>query len=192
MPLHLRPLTHADIAAVHDLEVEAYAESLLVSDEALLSLIALFPNGAIGAFDDKGLCGFVFALPLRAGTILDLQAPLDAIPSNADVFYIHDIAVAQRGRGRGIGGRLAAHAIDVGRAGGFTRAELVSVQGSAPFWERFGFRAARTFEYAPGAPAVQMVADRYSPLPSWRGGGLALGILAPRASRLPPRSRDLR
>ena len=35
---------------------------------------------------------------------------------------------------------------------------LVSVQGSAPFWERFGFRATRAFEYAPGAPSVKMAA----------------------------------
>ena len=29
--------------------------------------------------------------------------------------------------------------------------ELVSVQGSAPFWERFGFERVAEFEYAPGA-----------------------------------------
>ena len=28
--------------------------------------------------------------------------------------------------------------------------ELVSVQGSAPFWERFGFERVAEFEYAPG------------------------------------------
>jgi ribosomal protein S18 acetylase RimI-like enzyme len=159
MALTFRPLTAADLPALHDLEAEAYRESLLVSDEALLRLITLFPDGAVGAFDDEGLCGFIFGLPLKAGMTLELQAALDAIPLDADVFYIHDIAVANRCRGCGVGRQLAARAIEIGRARGFTRAELVSVQGSAPFWERFGFRVVREFEYAPGAPAVQMAAE---------------------------------
>ena len=64
------------------------------SDAALLRLIALFPEGAIGAVDEAGLCGFIFGVPLKAGTTLELRAPLAAVPPDADVFYVHDIAVA--------------------------------------------------------------------------------------------------
>jgi predicted N-acetyltransferase YhbS len=74
------------------------------------------------------------------------------------VFYVHDIAVAADCRGRGVGRRLAQALLDTARRQGFTRAELVSVQGSAPFWARFGFAATRTFDYAPGAESVAMTA----------------------------------
>jgi ribosomal protein S18 acetylase RimI-like enzyme len=155
----LRGLAPSDIGAIHDLEAAAYEPALHVSDQALLRLIALYPDGAIGGFEGGRLCGYAFGVPLAAGTILDLHTPLAAIPEGADVFYIHDVAVAARCRGGGIGRRLATALLDLARARGFARAELVSVQGSAPFWERFGFRAVREFEYAPGAASRQMVAD---------------------------------
>ena len=153
-----RRLTFADVAAVHSIEIDAYEPVLQESIESFERLIALFPEGAIGAFDAVGLCGFVFGVPLARGTTLELRAPLAAVPERADMLYVHDIAVAGRCRGSGVGRDLARRLLDVARAGGFSHAELVSVQGSAPFWERFGFRAIRTFEYAPGAPSVRMAA----------------------------------
>jgi ribosomal protein S18 acetylase RimI-like enzyme len=169
--MRLRRLTAADIDALHQLEAEAYLPALHESDDALLRLIALFPDGAIGAFDEAGMCGFIVGVPLKAGTTLELRGPLDAVPPDADVFYVHDIAVAGRCRGRGTGRQLAARLLDVARGHGFARAELVSVQGSAPFWERLGFRAVRALEYAPGAAAVAMSAaiSRRSNSPSNRG-----------------------
>ena len=155
----LRPLTRHDIDALHRLEAESYLPSLHESDAAFLRLIELFPDGAVGCFDDEGMCGYALGVPLTAGSTLALQSPLDRIPDGADMFYIHDVAVAARCRGRGIGRLLATRLLDVAAARGLTRSELVSVQGSAPFWERFGFRRVRDFEYAPGAPSVTMIRD---------------------------------
>lgn len=161
--IDLRTLTAADLGEIRALEAEAYIASLLVSDEAFLRLMELFPRGAIGAFDAEGLCGYAFGVPLVSGTTLDLRAPLGEIPRNADVFYVHDVAVAGRCRGRGIGRILAATLLEVGRRAGFTRAELVSVQGSHPFWERFGFETVRRFDYAPGAASRFMIARLDTP-----------------------------
>ena len=157
--MHVRSLTAADIAAIADLETVVYEPSLHVSDAAFLRLIALYPEGALGCFDDNGLCGYAFGVPLRAGSILDLRTPLAVVPEDADMFYIHDVAVAPRCARTGLGRKLVRHLLDLARSRGFTRAELVSVQGSAPFWERFGFRAVREFEYAAGVPSVQMIAE---------------------------------
>ena len=90
---------------------------------------------------------------------LELRAPLERIPDDPDTFYVHDVAVAERCRGRGVGRALATRLLDLARERGFTRAELVSVQGSAPFWEKFGFRPVKQFEYAPGAASTKMVRD---------------------------------
>ena len=153
-----RPLVAADLGAIHALEVVAYVPSLLVSDEAFLRLIEIFPDGAIGALDEHGLCGYAFGVPLTSGTALDLHVPLAAVPADADVFYIHDVAVAARCRAQGLGRQLASRMLALARERNFTRVELVSVQGSDPFWARFGFRIVRTFEYAPGATAHFMAA----------------------------------
>jgi ribosomal protein S18 acetylase RimI-like enzyme len=151
-------LTAADLAALHDLEAAAYEPALRVSDDAFLRLIALYPEGAVGCFDEGVLCGYAFGVPLPAGTILDLRAPLGGIPANADTFYIHDVTVAERCRGRGLGTRLTVRLLDLARASGLGRAELVSVDGAEDFWSRFGFRTVREFEYAPGVLSRQMTA----------------------------------
>jgi ribosomal protein S18 acetylase RimI-like enzyme len=154
-----RTLTDDDIAGLHRLEAESYLPSLHESDEAFMRLIELFPEGALGCFDDEGLCGYAFGVPLKAGWTLELRTPLEKIPDDPDTFYVHDVAVAERCRGRGVGRALAARLLDLARARGFTRSELVSVQGSAPFWEKFGFRRVREFEYAPGAASTHMTCD---------------------------------
>ena len=155
----IRELGTSDLAAVHHLEVEAYEPALHVSDAAFLRLIDLYPAGALGCFDGLGLRGYAFGVPVISGTILDLRQPLDGIAPAADVFYVHDLAVARRCRGSGTGRLLATRLLDGARAAGFRRAELVSVQGSAPFWEKFGFRATRAFEYVPGSPSLHMEAE---------------------------------
>jgi len=156
----LRPLTPDDVPAIARLEAEAYLPSLHESDAAFVRLIELFPDGALGCFDEDGLCGYAFGVPLTAGSTLKLRVPLERVPPGADTFYIHDVAVAARCRGRGVGRLLAARLIDVGRDHGFARFELVSVQGSAPFWERFGFQRVQDFEYAPGVASIKMAKAR--------------------------------
>ena len=155
----VRLLTPDDVPAIHALEVEAYLPSLHESAEAFIRLIEIYPDGAFGAFDEIGLCGYAFGVPLNSGATLELRSPLAAVPSGADTFYIHDVAVAARCRGRGVGRILASRLVDLARARGFRSSELVSVQGSAPFWARFGFREIERFDYAPGAPSVKMAYD---------------------------------
>jgi GNAT superfamily N-acetyltransferase len=152
----LRQLIPDDIGELHRLESEAYLPALHESDAAFLQLMRLYPEGAFGIFDEAGLCGYAFATPSRAGTTLALREPLESVPADADTFYIHDVAVAARCRGRGLGRVLVTELLVLARRRGFTRSELVSVQGSAPFWERFGFETEYAFEYVPGIPSVKM------------------------------------
>jgi len=153
----IRSLKPDDVPAIEALEAEAYEPSLYESPEAFRRLIEVFPAGALGAFDAHGLCGYAFGVPLKAGTRLELRQPLREVPPDADMFYVHDLAVAARCRDRGIGRALAERLIAAGLAGGFRQFELVSVQGSAPFWSRFGFVPGVEFEYAPGAQSITML-----------------------------------
>lgn len=152
----LRPLTADDILLIRQLEADAYLPDLHESDEAFLQLIRLYPAGAIGCFDGERLCGYGFGMPSVAGTVFALREPLERIQEHPDTFYIHDVAVAERCRGRGIGRLLATRLIDLAREKGFARSELVSVQGSAPFWQRFGFEPVADFEYVPRVRATRM------------------------------------
>jgi GNAT superfamily N-acetyltransferase len=151
-----RHLTPEDLPELHRLEAASYVPALHESDEAFLGLIAVFPEGAFGFFDGAELCAYAFSVPLPAGTVLELKTPLESLPPGGDTLYIHDVAVAERRRGHGLARRLVAKINDVARERGLRTCELVSVQGSAPFWARFGFEAVAEFDYAPGMPATKM------------------------------------
>lgn len=151
-----RHLTPDDLPELHRIEADTYEAALHVSDESFLRLIALYPEGAFGFFDGDELCAYAFGVPQRAGSVLDLKAPLEALPPGADMFYIHDVAVALSHRGRGLAVQLVVKLLALAREQGFRASELVSVQGSAPFWERFGFAPVEAFEYVPGSPATKM------------------------------------
>jgi len=71
-----RLLTRDDIPGLHRLEAESYLPTLHESDEAFIRLMEIFPDGAIGCFDDEGLCGYAFGVPLKAGWTLELRTPL--------------------------------------------------------------------------------------------------------------------
>jgi GNAT superfamily N-acetyltransferase len=161
----LRRLTADDLPQIHRLEADTYLPSLHESDEAFLRIIALFPQGAVGFFDGDELCAYAFAVPLPVGSVLELKAPLRELPPRADMLYIHDVAVGERHRGRGLATRLVDAMLDLARARGMRTSGLVSVQGSAPFWQRFGFRRVEEFEYAPGTPATKMTLALDAPLP---------------------------
>lgn len=152
-----RGLRPDDIAELHRVEAETYIPALHESDESFLRLMQLFPDGAFGCFDAAGLCGYAFAAPSRTGATLQLRTVIDQIPEAADTFYIHDVAVAERCRGRGVARQLVERLLQLARARGFTRSELVSVQGSAPFWMKFGFEPLYEFEYVPGVPSTKMM-----------------------------------
>jgi ribosomal protein S18 acetylase RimI-like enzyme len=154
--LTFRHLIPSDLPELHRLEAETYEPALHESDEAFLRLIALYPDGAFGYFEGTRLCAYAFGLPLPAGAVLELKSPLEALPPHADTFYIHDVAVADTCRGRGLARQLVANLQELARRRGFRACELVSVQGSAPFWERFGFERVADFPYAPGTTATKM------------------------------------
>jgi GNAT superfamily N-acetyltransferase len=111
----------------------------------------LFPEGCLVLAEEGdgggAVCGYAISHPVRRGQPPALDSLLGEIAPDADQYYIHDVAVLPRWRGRGLAaecvGRLLAVA---GRCCPTTC--LVSVYGTAPFWARFGFAADEAAEDA--------------------------------------------
>ncbi|SDO62319.1 hypothetical protein SAMN05192530_10913 [Aureimonas jatrophae] len=100
--------------------------------------LALFPEGqwVLPGGPGLDLAGYAVSYPARLGAPPPLDTVLGALPRDADSLYIHDVALAPAFRGR----RLAEPVIRRLLAlAGPRPAMLVSVYGTAPFWERFGF-----------------------------------------------------
>lgn len=163
LPFHVRPLVTADLPALFRVEEGSYTPDLRETEPAVLSKMALFRAGSLGCFHDDELCGYAFALPWKAGTLIGVAEVLTALPDPPDVLYIHDLVVAPGHRRRGVASTLVAAIVRLADALHLDRLALVAVQNSEPFWERMGFVRLDRFEYVPGQGATRMEMPLHTP-----------------------------
>jgi hypothetical protein len=69
-------------------------------------------------------------------------AAASQLPAGAGHLYLHDLAVAPRAHGCGLGRRLVQAMLARIARSGLAHSALVSVQASRRFWESFGYMAA--------------------------------------------------
>jgi len=100
---------------------------------------ALYPQGARLLRLDGVPSGYILSHPWAANAIPALNAPLGAIPPDADSYYLHDLALLPSARGTGAAGAIVADILAHARGAGFGVASLVAVNGSIGFWRRQGF-----------------------------------------------------
>ena len=154
--LRVRPLVSADLAEIARIERESYPPELREGEAALLSKMALFRAGALGCFDGGRMCGYAFALPWKAGTLIGVGQVLDALPAEPDIMYVHDMVVDPACRRQGVASTLFGEIARLADLLKLARFVLVAVQGSAAFWQRLGFHAVESFDYLPGVAATRM------------------------------------
>ncbi len=136
----LRAMQERDIPAVLAIQEESYAAEVLEDEAVIRSRLAACPHLAWVAEDVEGVCGYLFAYPSRLGKV----TPLDGEFHNdgeADCLYLHDLAVARRAAGRGIGPALVRHNLKQASSIRLRYSALVSVQDSTGFWSRLGYQA---------------------------------------------------
>ncbi|QEY60333.1 GNAT family N-acetyltransferase [Pseudomonas sp. C27(2019)] len=151
-----------DLVAIMDIQLDVYPDVLQEAPGIVAQRFAQAPDLALVAEDKRGICGYLFSYRSQQGAI----TPLDGLflePPHSDCLYLHDLAVAPRALKRGIGPSLVKHKFNIARAAGLQHCALVSVQDSAPFWQRLGFEKQDTVnpEQADalesyGVPAVYM------------------------------------
>jgi ribosomal protein S18 acetylase RimI-like enzyme len=141
----IRSMTAADLPAVMQIQAQCYAPSLLESAAVIARRLHNNPQQCWVAEDTLGVCAYLFAYPSKLGSItpLDGDFPRHAAP---DCLYLHDLAVANRAAGRGIGPQLVAHGLNHARDQALPWSALVSVQDSAGFWNRQGFAQEPTLD----------------------------------------------
>ena len=144
----------ADILAMADQLHPSFPEDPAVFAERL----QLYPAGMRLLELNGRACGYLVSHPWRAREVPPLNTLLHRLPTEADTFYLHDLALLPAARGggaaRAIVEDMAAHA----RSQGFATMSLVAVNGSIAFWQRMGFAiaieptlAAKLASYEPAA-----------------------------------------
>ncbi len=104
--------------------------------------LALFPAGCFVLARNGAVAGYGIAHPWGLGTIPALDTCLTALPPSPACLYIHDVVVLPAARGRGATAALVSLFEAIARRHRLPSLALVSVYGTYPFWERFGFETA--------------------------------------------------
>ncbi|OWK29546.1 GNAT family N-acetyltransferase [Sphingomonas dokdonensis] len=163
-PIAIRPLTTADLPQAMAIQSLAYPAFLREDAAAFASRLTLRQSCCLAATraDTCGETLIAYLLahgwpsrsPPAIGTIL-------SEPDGCAILFIHDLAVAPVGRGTAVGRRLVDVATGAAARQGLARAELIAVDGAAPYWQRLGF-AEETV-----SPALADKVAAYGPAARW-------------------------
>jgi ribosomal protein S18 acetylase RimI-like enzyme len=131
-----RNMTTSDIKGLLHVADEVHPD-LPESDDVFEERLRLFPGGCMVLVEDDEICGYAISHPIRHRQPPALGTKLGDIAADANQYYIHDLAILPKLRGRG----LATECIDklLAIASRYPTTSLVSVYGTSTFWGRFGF-----------------------------------------------------
>lgn len=160
MAAHWRQMTANDIETLLRIADQVHPE-LPENDAVFRERLRLFPQGCLSLIVDGEMGGYILSHPIQRDQPPALDSLLGDIDPKSDQYYIHDVAVLERFRGRG----LAADGVRtlLALAEGYSTTCLVSVYGTPPFWSRFSFDMVQPNEAmaqklsAYGSDAVYMI-----------------------------------
>ena len=107
--------------------------------EVFTERVQLFPEGCLGLFDHQSeeLWGYAISHPIRRRQPPALNSPLRHIATEADQYYIHDMAILPEVRARGFANECMSKLSAIAKR--YPTTCLISVYGTARFWGLFGF-----------------------------------------------------
>ncbi len=145
----MQPRHMADVLRIQD---QCYTDIVPESLASLRAKAVASPATCFVAEAGARVVGYVISAPIRFPQLPALNAGTFTLTSDADTLYLHDLAVGAAGRGTGAGRRLVHEVIEAGKRERLRNACLVAIQGSAPYWQQFGF--------APALPAEPQLAAK--------------------------------
>lgn len=118
--------------------------------------LALYPEGALVLDGDGRVGGYALAYPIERHAPPALDTVLGRLAEGADALYLHDVALLNDRRGRGLAAPAIHRLLNLGER--FAATALVSVYGTQGLWRRYGFEpapgvvsAAKLVSYGPDA-----------------------------------------
>ena len=101
---------------------------------------SLAPEGCFVLSDEAGtVMGYLMAYPWRRNSAPPLDSLIGAIPTDAEVIYLHDLALHPDTRGGGHARPIVERLAEQSKAAGWREIALVAVNEATAFWERNGF-----------------------------------------------------
>lgn len=113
------------------------------------SRLALYPRGCfVLAAGDAPARGYLIAYPWRADAAPALNCLIEGLPVDAEVLYLHDLALHPDARGGGVTGAIVERLAEQAVEDGWPAIALVAVNDASGFWARHGFEVRDTLDMA--------------------------------------------
>ena len=153
-------MMEADLDAVAAIAVLAFPDHF-EGRPLFANRLMLAGQGCFVLARGQDVLGYAVAYPWRSNGAPLLNTLLDAIPADADILYLHDLALHPDARGTGATREIVERLADQAR-GHWPAIALVAVNDAVGFWTRHGFAVRQTPEMAEklasyGADARYMV-----------------------------------
>ncbi|MDY6923778.1 MAG: GNAT family N-acetyltransferase [Pseudomonadota bacterium] len=146
--LNWRPMRAGDLDAVAAVAGLGFPDHFEGRD-CFENRLALNPGGCfVLAGADEAVKGYLVAYPWREGDAPALNTLIETIPADADVLYLHDLALHPNARGGGWTAPVIEQLARSAKTAGWPAIALVAVNDAAPFWERRGFTVVETADMA--------------------------------------------
>lgn len=138
-----RPMTQDDLDGV--VEVAALSFPDHPEDrECFANRLQINPEGCFVLADEAGgVKGYLVAYPWVRHAAPALNTLIEAMPENAEVVYLHDLAIHPGLRGGGYTRPVIEALADAAKARGYPLISLVAVNNASAFWARNGFEVQR-------------------------------------------------
>jgi GNAT superfamily N-acetyltransferase len=137
--LSWRAMAATDLDAVAAIAAVGFPDHFEGSD-CFGNRLALNPSGCfVLAGEGVAPQGYLVAYPWTENAAPSLNTLISAIPDDASVMYLHDLALDPAVRGGGWSRPIVERLAKDARAAGWPALTLVAVNDAAPFWERHGF-----------------------------------------------------
>ena len=142
-----RSMTEADLDRVAEIAVIGFPDHF-EGRPCFANRLSLNPAGCFVLQTSGGLEGYLIAYPWRAEAAPTLNTLIEAIPADAGVLYLHDLALTPAVRGQGWSKPAVAAVVDLARAVDRATIALVAVNDAVDFWRGHGFDVRETPEMA--------------------------------------------
>lgn len=138
--VQVRPMRADDVQALLRVQLECYPAAMNETAEVLLARWQACPDTAWVAVDARGDVGaYLVAYRSCRGKVSALGAAFAHHPE-ADVLYLHDLAIGRALRGQGVAGLLVSTARRAASQWGLHGLALVSVNDTVAFWQGLGLQ----------------------------------------------------
>lgn len=136
----INPMQEADLDRVLAIQAQTYRPDFHEERPLFAEKLRLYPQGCWMAWSNALPAAYLVSHPWSQDRIVALHAILRHLPQKPDCYYIHDLSVSPTFHGRGFGRIMVEKAKECAANSGFKTILLVAVQGSHPFWSKFGFQ----------------------------------------------------